>query len=229
MSDPAPGDRAETTRSGWLRKALGAALFLAGAAALATTRAVTEGERQILETDAAIRRQDWSEATTHARASAAWYVPGAPHVGAAYARLLHIARTTEANNDREAALFAWRAMRASAEQTAWLIQPHQHEIDLANGAIARLSADAARPMQSRDETDAQADKRMRQLLARREAPRGTAVALVVAGLWASVLGLALLALRGLTPEGTWHRERARLPAALSLLGLVLYVASLWLA
>lgn len=222
MSDPGPPAL-------WPRRLVGAALFLAGAGALAATRAVAEGERQIHETDAAIRRQDWAEATARARSAAGWYVPGAPHVPAAYARLLHVARTTEANNDRDSALFAWRAMRASAEQTAWLVQPHQHELDLANAAIARLTSDAPRPMQAHDENDAQAARRMQALLARRDAPRGASVALVVAGLWASVLGLLLLALKGISPEGALRWERARVPAAIALGGLALYAASLWLA
>lgn len=213
----------------WLRRLLGGLLFVVVAAAFAATRAVTAGEQQLLETDAAIRRQDWAEATARARTAASWYVPGAPHVPAAYARLLHVARTAEANNDREAALFAWRAMRSAAEQTAWLAQPHSHELALANRAIARLTSEASRPMLSPDESAAQADRRMQALLARRDAPRTGAVALVVAGLWCSAVGLGWLALRGVTPEGRWDWPQARLPAAVGLLGLALYTASLWLA
>lgn len=213
----------------WPRRLLGGVLFLAVAGAFAATRAVAEGERQLSGTDAAIRRQEWNEAAARARSAASWYVPGAPHVPAAYARILHIARTTEANGDREAALFAWRAMRSAAEQTGWLLQPHGYEIELANRAIARLTADAPRPMLSPDETSAQADKRMQTLLARRDAPRAPAVALVVAGLWCSVVGLAWLALRGVSPEGHLRWPQARVPAVVGLLGLLLYAASLWRA
>lgn len=148
---------------------------------------------------------------------------------AAYARLLHIARTAEANNDRDAALFAWRAMRSAAEQTAWLVQPHGYELALANRAIARLTSEASRPLLSPDESTTQAERRMQVLLARRDAPRTGAVVLVVAGLWSSVLGLGWLAWRGVTPEGRLRWPEARFPMVVGLLGLVLYAVSLWLA
>lgn len=213
----------------WPRGLLGGLLFLVGVGAFSATRAVSEGERQILATDAAIRRQEWNEASTHARSAASWYVPGVPHVPAAYARLLHIARTTEANNDRESALFAWRAMRAAAEQTAWILQPHTYELALANRAIARLSSDAPRPMLSPDGSDALAEKRMQALLARQEAPRAPAVALVILGLWGAAAGLLGVTIRGVSSEGKWLWDRARLPAALGLSGLLLYAIALWLA
>lgn len=214
---------------GWLRPAALSFAFVLGAAALATTRATYEGEQRLREADAAIRRQDMLDATVRARAAAGWYVPGAPHVAAAYARLLHVARTSEANGDRDTALFAWRAMRSAAEQTAWLLQPHQRELDLAAVAIARLTSDAPRPMFARDTSDPQTERHIRSLLERRDTPRTSSIALVVAGLWAAVAGQLLLAVRAISPEGTLRWDRARAPAALGLGGLILYAASLWMA
>lgn len=213
----------------WLRPLLGGLAFGLLVLALVTVRAVTEGERQLTEADAAIRRQEWVEAAARARAAASWYVPGAPHVPAAYARLLHVARTAEASGQREAALFAWRAMRSAAEQTAWLLQPHQFQIDLANRAIARLAAHEPRPLLAPEDTDALAERRMQALLARRDAPRGGGVGLVVLGLVASVLGLVGVGLRGLSPEGRWRWHQARWPALLALVGLTLYALALWFA
>lgn len=210
------------------RQLLGGLLFLLCIWIFSTVRGITEGERQLSATDAAIRQQDWKEASARARSAASWYVPGAPHVLAAYGRLLHIARTTEANNDKESAIFAWRAMRAAAEQTRWLIQPHAYELALANRAIARLSSDAPRPMLAPEESDQQADKRMQALLERRDEPRGVGVALVVVGLSMAAVGLFWLILRGVSPEGEWDWKQAKIPAIFGLLGMMLYTLALWI-
>ena len=213
----------------WLRPLLLAVAFVAGASALATARVIYEGEGAILETDAAIRQQDWPAATARARVAAGWYAPGAPHVAAAYARLLHIARTCEANNDLENALPAWRGMRAAAIETEWALQPHEREIELANGAIARLVASAPRPLLAHEETDPQVERRMRTILARRDTPRAPLIGAIVAGLLLTVAGALGVASRGLSAEGQIRWAAARVPAAIGLVGFALYAAALWLA
>jgi hypothetical protein len=228
-----PGaERAETAGAAphaWRRPLLLAVAFVAGASALATARVMYEGEGAILETDAAIRQQDWPAATARARVAAGWYAPGAPHVAAAYARLLHIARTCEASGDPDNALPAWRAMRAAAIETEWAIQPHAREIELANAAIARLVASSPRPVAAHEETDPQVERRMRAILARRDTPRAPLIGAIVAGLVLTVLGALGVATRGLSPEGQIRWARARVPGAIGLAGFVLYAAALWLA
>ena len=159
---------------GWGRRLAGAAVVLVVALAVVTTRAVHEGDELLRDADAAIRRQDWNEASVRSRAAASWYVPGAPHVAGAYARLLHVARTSEALHDRDAALFAWRAMRSVAEQTSWLLQTHPHERALADQAIARLAADEALPP-PRDEANAKLREQLLAQLTPPEAPPPLAV------------------------------------------------------
>jgi hypothetical protein len=222
-------EEAGSTPRAWLRPTLLAVAFLAGASALATARVMYEGEGAILETDAAIRQQDWPAATARARVAAGWYAPGAPHVAAAYARLLHIARTCEASNDTDDALPAWRAMRAAAIETEWALQTHGREIELANTAIARLTAGTPRPLLAHEETDPQAERRMRQILARRDAPRAPLIGAIVAGLALVVAGAIGVAARGLSVDGQMSWPGARVPAAIGLAGLGLYAAALWLA
>jgi hypothetical protein len=190
-------------------------------AAIATARVVVEGESRLSNCDAALRKQDFAEATVEARAAALLYAPGAPHVEAAYARLLHVARTTEANGDKESALFAWRAMRGAAIDTKSLFTAHDRERDMADIAIARLTADAPRPMMSRDTTPEQAEKHMRDLLAREDAPRAGWVLALVVGFAAMIGGLVTAIARGL--DAPRFLERARVPLAISAAGVVIYV------
>ncbi|MFO0658965.1 MAG: hypothetical protein U0165_03895 [Polyangiaceae bacterium] len=133
-------DAAPSVESKIWRGALLAIALIASASAIATARAVLEGEAFLDRADAAIRKKDMAAAIAESRAAALWYVPGAPHVGGAYRRLEHIARVSEAQNDPATALDAWRAVRACALETRWLVQPHGAEITAADLAIARLSA-----------------------------------------------------------------------------------------
>jgi hypothetical protein len=92
-------------------------------------------------------------ATVHARAAARAYVPFAPHVGRAYLRLRTIAQDSEARGDVEAAIFAWRAVRAAAVGSRSLFTSHERQREVADAAIARLSAAAARSMTLRAGAD----------------------------------------------------------------------------
>jgi hypothetical protein len=222
-------EAAGATPRAWLRPALLAVAFVAGASVLATARVMYEGEGAILETDAAIRQQDWPAATARARVAAGWYAPGAPHVRAAYARLLHIARTCEANSDADSALPAWRAMRAAAIETEWALQTHEREIELANTAIARLTSGSPRPLLAHEETDPQAERRMQAILARRDTPRAPLIGAIVVGLGLAVAGALGVASRGLSVDGQIRWQAARVPAAIGVAGFVLYAAALWLA
>ncbi len=217
-----------TSEPSWARRLGGAVVVLAVALAVVTTRAVTEGDRLLRDADAAIRRQDWSAAAVQSRAAASWYVPGAPHVAGAYARLLHVARTTEALHERDAALFAWRAMRAAAEQTGWLLQPHAHERELADQGIARLAADEALPP-PRDEANAKLREQLLAQLAPPEAPRPAAVATLLAGLWLAAAGLGWLLVREGDEDESRRWSRRQAPGAVALAGLLLYAVALWRA
>jgi len=125
----------------WLGWCLAGVVVFVGGAAL---RVVSEGQAELAASDAAWRAGDTLGATVHARASARAYAPFAAHVARAYRRLHAIAENSEGKGEAEAALFAWRSIRASAIGSRSLVNSHDREREAADTAIARLSA-AARP------------------------------------------------------------------------------------
>jgi hypothetical protein len=198
-------------------------LLVVGLSALVTGRAVFDGERALSACDEALRSKDRPTATARAREAAAWYAPGAPHVAAAYARLVHIARTAEAENDRDGALLAWRSVRSAILDSAFLVPTHDLELAAANRAIARLSAAEPGPSPVVTEEPDAAERRLEILLSRREQARAPYVALVFVGLLA-VLGGAARLLR-LEPA-----QRRTSPALLFVAaGFFVYLIAVWLA
>ena len=128
----------------WKQPAIRRLLWLTGFIGLVSFavmgRVVFDGERELRHVDEALRRGDLVTATVHARAAAGWYVPGASHVGEAYARLRHIALTAEAFGHRESALFAWRAIQEASLTTSWLLPSNVDSTRVAESAILRLTA-----------------------------------------------------------------------------------------
>ena len=210
-----------------VRGALAVLVAVLLALALVTGRALVAGEGELAAADGALRRSDLPAAIDHARRAARWYVPGAPHVAAAYARLLHVARTSEALGDRDTAIAAWRAMRSAAVETAWLSQPHASEIAAADEAVARLASAGSRPLLARDETPERAEKRLRALLAADEVPRAPWALLLVLGLLAMVAGGAAAASRAVSPDGAIDPARAKVAALVAALGLFVYALAVW--
>lgn len=70
--------------------------------------------------------------------AARWYLPFAPHVDEAYAKL----RERTKSEDPAVALAAWRSIRSAARATRSLWQPHADDLAAADAAIAKLSAEA---------------------------------------------------------------------------------------
>ena len=121
-----------------LRRALAiAAVVLAATFALAL-RAVTAGRAALAEGDAALAARRPADAIAAWEAAARWYLPGAPHVDEAYARLVRLAAAGEeagGTNPRQA-LAAWRAVRSAARATRSLWTPHAADLAAADAAIA---------------------------------------------------------------------------------------------
>src|SRR6185436_8253579 len=113
------------------------AVVMLGSAAL---RVATVGRAELLASDNAWSAGDASEATVHARRAASAFVPGAAHVPRAYRKLREIAEQSEARGDPEAALFAWRAIRAAAIGSRSWLTAHDGERASADAAISRISA-----------------------------------------------------------------------------------------
>lgn len=200
-----------------------ALLLVAGVASVVTARSVYDGERALAACDDALRAKDRPTATSRAREAATWYVPGAPHVPAAYARLVHIARTAEAEGDRESALLAWRAVRTAIIDSSFAVRTHEAELAAANRAILRLSAPEPGTTLIAPDDQAALDRRLEILLARRERARGPYVALLFVSL-VVVLGSALALLRS---DAVKIAQRAALAGVA--VGLVGYIVAVWLA
>jgi hypothetical protein len=115
-----------------------AALLLFGA--VATLRALLDGQREIEASDAAFDANDLRGAIEHARRAASSYAPGAPHVEQGYARLQAVARGAEATGRPELAMLAYQAQRAAALESASFVQPFPTRLEEANRNLARLAA-----------------------------------------------------------------------------------------
>lgn len=127
----------------WLRRAVQVLLLVVFALALTTAREVHRGEAALRESDDAFDRGDLHRSVLQARAAALCYVPGAPHVSAAYERLEAIGRGAEAEGRYEVARLAWGAVRTSVLQTRHWLVPRSAELERAERALDRLNRAAA--------------------------------------------------------------------------------------
>jgi hypothetical protein len=191
------------TVSGWLRRAALGLLLAVVVAALLTARVVADGERALRASDREFDQGNLPDATLYARRAATAYVPGAPHVRAAYERLVAIATGAEASGDRASATAAWRAVRAAELETRHLWVPHPEQLARADQNLARLAAIAAVP-----DGDARRERRERrqreaaEALARDPIPRAPWLVLLALGFGVAVAGLGIVAARGFAPDGT---------------------------
>ncbi len=188
------------------RVALALVLLLVFLAAL-TARLVLEGERELAASDRAFDQGDVRAATLHARAAAIAYVPGAPHVNAAYERLVAIATGAEAAGDREIAAAAWRAVRASGNETRHLWTGRAAEVARANQNLARLEAlSTEAPADMGAETVAERLARLEAeasgVLEREAAPRAPWLVLLSVAFALAIGGCLVVAARGVAPDGT---------------------------
>lgn len=205
----------------WLRQlalALSATVLVLG---VLTARMVVEGEAAMRASDAAFKQGNARDAARAARQAALLYAPGAPHVARAYARLCAVATGAEAAGDADLAEAAWRDVRGVALETRSFISPHARELERANQSLARL---ALRGATSPEEQKA-ALERARAELARDDAPRPPWVLALVLGFLAASAGLALVAWRGITPQGELRWQQAWPGAGLALAGLLLWAVA----
>ncbi|MCA9597165.1 MAG: hypothetical protein KC776_27820 [Myxococcales bacterium] len=202
-------------------------LVIVLALAALTARAMLEGRRELAESDAAFDQGDLHGATEHARRAAVLYAPGAPHVPKAYARLTAIAVGAEAAGDRREAESAWRAIRGAALETRHLWIPERAHLARANEALARLAVSEGDRSTAGDRKAAL--ERARAELGRDDAPGAPWLIALVLGFVSALLGLGLVALRGVTPDGRIVIGRAKLGLALALLGAACWTVAVWKA
>ena len=179
------------------------ALLLLGA--IATLRAVLDGEREIAASDSAFDANDLHASIQHARRAASAYAPGAPHVRRGYERLVAIARGAEALGKADVAVLAWQAQRAAVLESASLVRPFPERLEEANRNLARLQARKL----GADATQPERAGRLFEEAQQRSAERLPWGGLLSVGLLLAGGGLAWFARRALQPgrigwlEGRW--------------------------
>lgn len=145
----------------WLaRILLGGGLVFSGTGLL-VSRVRHEGERELALSRALIPNGDIEGAVVHARRSAMWYLPNATHVTQARETLQAAAVAAEGRGDPGTALFAWRALRASAWATRNPFSDTESTLAVADASIVRLSA-----LPSRTGDHEESRRRMQDRLAR---------------------------------------------------------------
>jgi hypothetical protein len=209
-----------STTGAWLRRAaLGMLLAVLLVAGL-TAKVVVEGEAALAKSDAAFDRGDLRESILYARRAAVLYAPGAPHVGAAYARLGAIAVGAEATSQAEVARQAWGAVRGAALETRHLWTPRAADLERANASLARLSV---------GEGGAPARERMARILARDDAPRAGWVLVLACGFVLFAVGLALAARGGVAPDGRLSPRKLAVSVAIALVGVACWTLAVYRA
>jgi hypothetical protein len=201
----------------WLRSISIALLLGVLALAVLTARAVIDGESELRQSDEAFDRGDLRAATDHARRAAVLYAPGAPHVPAAYERLIAIASGAESAGQRAQAESAWRAVRGAALETRHVFIPHARELERANENLARLAASSGQEPPAAADA-ARVIERARRELDRDHAPKAGWIFVLLAGFVLAVSGLILTALRGVAPDGRLALGQARVALVLAVLG-----------
>jgi len=208
------------------RRASLALMFVVLALGAMTFRVVRDGEAALAESDAAFHQGDLANAVIHARRAAIAYAPGAPHTRAALARLRAVAVGSEGVGDVGSARLAWGAIRAAAVETRALMEPYATERAEADQALARLSA---APEGSDPAAHARAVEQAQQALATFPGPSPLSSVLLVVGLGTAALGLALVAMRGLTREGRLLRRGFALGVAVFVLGVACWTFAVYRA
>ena len=200
-------------------------VVLGGVLAMAAARLVSEGRSALSASDAAWAKGDAVTAAVHARSAARAYVPGASHTELGYQRLRDIAETSERRGNRDAALFAWRAVLSADIGSRPFSVATSEARAVAEASVARLHA----VLLTSGRTPA---------AARASADPSTAAAAVVPGVaWGAFLlaGAALwygaglrLSSRGWGNDGRIVLAEIRIAAVMALAGLLAWLAGLFL-
>ncbi len=197
MSQPSTGRRL-------LSPLLWGACALLFFGAIATLRAVLDGEREIAASDSAFHANDLHASIQHARRAASAYAPRAPHVRRGYERLVAIARGAEALGKPEIAVLAWQAQRAAVLESASLFRPFPERLEEANRNLARLQAARAGAEAAQPELAGRLFRQAQE----QSSPRLPWGSLLSVGLLLAGLGLAWFARRALGPGGiAWLEGR----------------------
>jgi hypothetical protein len=199
----------------WLAPVLLTGLLVMGTL---TAQAVMEGEAQMRLSDRAFDAGEARQAAQFARRAATHYAPGAPHVRAAYDRLLAVAAGAEAAADYDVALFAWRAVRGAALESRHVRLVYEAELEQANRALLRLQLGQMVPEGAQQATVER--KLFEQALHQDTAIRTGWILLLLFGFTSAAIGLAWFIKRGMSDNGRIQLAAARVAVVLLLVGTV---------
>jgi hypothetical protein len=209
----------KSSARGWLVNAVTVAAIVAAVLGVLAIRVVVAGRAALEVATEARARGHVDDAIRGYETAARWYLPLAPHVDEAYARLRELA----ASEDPQTALLAWRAIRRAALATRSLWTPHADDLAAANDAIARLSVQQP----GAATTD---ESWHRERLARATRPPIGPLALAGLGIVLWLAGAFVLARRGLDAAGRIIVGRpAALSAATVVVGVACWALGLYIA
>jgi hypothetical protein len=163
---------------------------------------ISRGELEMEQSDRSFHGGDLVASLVHARRAAALYVPGAPHVKAAHDRLIAIAQGSESTGRTDIARRAWGAVRASALETQSF--GARRDLEMADYRLAVLGI-SKEGLSSGSGTSQPASV---EALPGPVGPRWPWTAVLVAGLLATVAGLAAMARWGIDSAGHLRWRRA---------------------
>lgn len=174
--------------------AWGIAVFVVVAAGfmLLTLRLSLEGERAMAQSDREFDQGHLRESLLFARRAARLNAPGLAHVVRANARLDAIAAGAEAADRSDIAVLAWQAIRSVERQHSFWTGRSTGRLKLANERLALLLADDRRRSPSMSQVQMDSRKVLAALQhgeRQGQASSVGALGLIVAGLFASYLGL----------------------------------------
>ena len=214
------------------------AVVVAALAALAI-RVVVEGRAALAFGDAASKEcyRTWDARPAHPppfdprpcfaaidayETAARWYLPLAPHVDDAYARLVELAKS-----DPKHALAAWRAVRSAALATRSVWTPHADDLAEANAMIVKLSAEHPEGAGAAGQNVAEKTAFYATRYAADPRPQTAMALLAIAGILSWLAGIGIVVRRGIDAGGALVRRPAALGAALTVVGIVAWAVGLY--
>lgn len=187
-----------------------------------------EGDRELRTAEALSASGKTEQAIVHARRAAEWYAPGAPHVPAAYDKLVALARLSESRSDSSTALLAWQAVRHAALSSRWARVAYDDKLVQANAAIARIAARSPSAATIAAPPPEELRDSLAEGLARDVHPRTPWVMVLLAGFMLMAGGVGWFLRNGFDAEKlVW--SRAKWGIILAAVGAASWAVGVWLA
>jgi hypothetical protein len=186
-------------------------------------RVLYEGSREWTAGEAAATRGDVPEAIRRLRRAAHWYLPGSPYCTRAYERLESLATQAESQGRSDHAFAAWRAIRASALATRWLVVPERERLERANRHLAALLAEMPAPPEDQGKDRARLREEHLALLTNDRAPEPAWIVVMGLGFATWIAAAVWAALQGWDDDDRPRWRTLAIAAGVVVVGLGLFV------